>query len=100
VDRFPALYSHCIRKKLSVAQVSEAGVDASDFLVERLSVQAVGELEEARELLENCQFSDMEDGRQGAFCLPHGKYDSGGLYRLLKSRDGTPVPAAKFVWDS
>jgi hypothetical protein len=28
VDRFPALYSHFIRKKLSVAQVREAGVDA------------------------------------------------------------------------
>jgi len=87
-------------KKISVAQVREAGVDDSDFLVERLSVQAAGKLEEAQHLLENSQLSDLEDDRQGAFCLPHGKYDSGGLYRLRKSRDGTPIPAAKFVWDS
>lgn len=33
VDRFPALYSHYTRPKLSVRQVWEAGVDNPDFLV-------------------------------------------------------------------
>jgi hypothetical protein len=46
------------------------------------------------------QLTDADDARRGAFCQPNGKFDSGGLYILLKSRDGTPVPAAAFVWDS
>jgi len=46
------------------------------------------------------QFQDTLDSRAGAFSLPDGKFDSGGLYRLLKSRDGSPLPASKFLWES
>lgn len=33
VDRFSALYSHCVKKKLSVAQVRANGIDDQSFLV-------------------------------------------------------------------
>lgn len=91
VDRFPALYSHCIKKKLSVAKVRDMGVDSPGLFVDRLSLLAQAELSEVRQIIAGTQFQDTLDSRAGAFCLPNGKFDSGGLYRLLKSRDGSPI---------
>lgn len=53
-----------------------------------------------RTILEQTDLQNLTDLRKGPFCLPQGKFDSGGLYRLLKSKDGTPHPAACFVWNS
>jgi len=36
-DRFPALHSHCTKKKFSVAPVVAVGVDSPSFMVPRLS---------------------------------------------------------------
>jgi hypothetical protein len=100
VDRFPYLFSHCVKKNLSVAQVMADGLDNPGFLVRRLSAQANDQLDELRELLLHVELQSEPDVRSGPFCLPNGKFDSGGLYRLLKSRDGIVLPSAAFVWES
>jgi hypothetical protein len=51
-------------------------------------------------IMMHTELTATTDVRRGAFCLPLGKFDSGGLYRLLKSKDGNSVPEAKFVWTS
>jgi hypothetical protein len=40
-DCFPALYSHCSKKTLSVSQVMDEGIDSPGFLVRRLTTQAM-----------------------------------------------------------
>jgi hypothetical protein len=99
-DCFPALYSHCSKKTLSVSQVMDEGIDSPGFLVRRLTTQAMDQLEEVRHLLLHTELRDVPDARSGPFCLPQGKFDSGGLYRLLKSREGSPLQSASFVWES
>jgi hypothetical protein len=99
-DRFPVLHSHCARKGFSVAQIQASGIDSSQLWVPRMSQQAQSELNEVRTILLHTQFTDTVDSRKGPLCLPKGKFDSGSLYKLLKSKDGEPQPAASFVWDS
>ena len=99
-DHFPALHSHCAHKGLSIAQLQSCGIDCSQLWVPRLSQQAMSELDEVRSILEQSSTTAEPDSCQGPFCLPCGKFDSGSLYRLLKSKDGQPQPAASFIWES
>jgi hypothetical protein len=54
----------------------------------------VSDLIEVRSILACTELSDHDDVRKGTFCLPLGKFNSGGLYRLLKFRDGNSLPGA------
>jgi hypothetical protein len=99
-EKSPALFTHCTNKKISVKQVFTEGVDNEHFWVPRLTPQAMQDLAELKLIVQSRSLTPVPDSRRGPFCMPNGKFDSGNLYRLLKSKDGMPHPAAKFVWSS
>jgi hypothetical protein len=99
-DKFPALFIHCANKTASVQQVFHAGIDDNSFWVPRFTLPAGAELAELKIIMQATTLSPETDCRRGPLCLPNGKFDSGSLYRLLKSKEGTEHPAAKFVWSS
>ncbi|CAD6264990.1 unnamed protein product [Miscanthus lutarioriparius] len=83
--------------------VKETGVDGPGFWVDRLSLQASAELDEVRQLVNQTQLTDAEDARPDVehfVCQMESLTPADCTDRLLRSRDGTPVPAAAFVWDS
>jgi hypothetical protein len=89
-----------VKNNMSVAQIKQIGVDDASLWVPRMSSQAILELGEVRTTLQHTDLQDVADVRKGPFCLPQGKFDLGGLYRLLKSKDGNPQLVAGFVWSS
>ena len=84
-DRFPALYSHCTQKDVSVSYAVNSNLQ--NAFVNKLTTQAAVELGQVQ-LSYNKQRSidvDSEDTRQSPFSCGHGKLDTSAIYKLLKA---------------
>jgi hypothetical protein len=80
--------------------VLAAGLNQPSLFVPRLSPQAGAELQQLEDIVGQVVLNETRDARRGPFCIAQGKLDSGSLYRLLQSKDASPHPAAKFIWES
>ena len=95
-DRFPAIYSHCTRKELSVREAVQSNLD--DAFVPRLSNQTTLELHQIRGIVDQTSLSQGNDRRKSQFDCGQGKLDSFSIYRLLKARQQAADPTSDFIW--
>jgi hypothetical protein len=97
-DRFPILFSHCRNREATVKQAVSSLLQ--NAFVNRLSPQAISELQYVRQIIEATNLGDGDDKRLSPFCLGNGKFDTAGIYKLLKSRTGDRDPSSNFIWKS
>jgi len=95
-DLCPTLYSHCIEKDCTVAEMFSIGLPNS--LVPRLTARATSELHFVQQLLGGVNLDDSADKRLSVFSKGEAGLDTGALYRLLKSRGQRNDFGASFVW--
>jgi hypothetical protein len=97
-DRFPILFSHCIKKDISVRAAVSSQLHES--FVTRLSPQAICELETITAIIQSTILDETEDRRLSPFSLGNGKLDTSGVYKLIKSQGCSSNPASDFIWKS
>jgi hypothetical protein len=95
-DRFPAIYSHCTRKEVSVREAVLSNLH--NAFVPRLSNQATVELQQINAIIEQTALSQGNDLRKSQFDCGHGKLDSSSIYKLLKARQQPADPTSDFIW--
>ena len=95
-DRFPRLFSHCIRKACTVQQVITSNLQGC--FVNRLSTQAQLELQQLNVILQQSQLSEQPDTRLLAFSRTKDKLDTLAIYRLLKAQGQENDPTSSFIW--
>lgn len=95
-DRFPALFSHALKKDATVRQVLDRGVRAT--LVPRLNSAGEGQLPELMSLIAAVSLGAAGDTRVLSRCAKRtGALDAGALYKLC-SWGGVNAPYHAFVW--
>lgn len=95
-DRFPALYSHCTKKDISVREAMSSALDSS--FVPRLSSIAATELSQVRTIMALTPLSQTSDTRKSIFDFGNGKLDSSSIYKMLKARQHPAEPTSQFIW--
>ncbi|XP_066395841.1 uncharacterized protein [Miscanthus floridulus] len=95
-ERFPELYSHCIKQEISVKQVYEGHFETS--LVLRRSAAALDQLRQVNELMGNHTLSQGKNQRKTALSKRNGQLDTSMVYRAIKSANSRPDAWAKFVF--
>lgn len=96
MDRFPRLFTHCMKQDISVRQAVHSGLEGA--FVNRLSRQAHLELVELNEVLDSVELTDQPDRRLSPFSKTKDKLDTSVIYRMLKARDQVDSQTATFIW--
>jgi len=97
-DRYPSLLSHCRTTAQTVQDVCETGLRR--HLVPHLSRAAAAELAAVEEIAENTCLSEARDKRLSPMITLDGSLQTSTLYMLLRSGQGAPDAAAKFIWSA
>lgn len=95
-DRFPRLFSHCI-KPLCMVQDAISD-DLQGHFVNRMSPEALLELERVQRIMQETELSEQPDTRLSVFSRSNEKLDTSAIYRLLKARGQHDDPASTFIW--
>jgi hypothetical protein len=95
-DRFPRLFSHCIRKSATVQQVIDSNLQG--YFVNRMSNEALLELQQLNAIIQDSQLSDQPDTRISVFSRTKDKLDTSAIYRLLKAKGQENDPTSTFIW--
>jgi hypothetical protein len=82
-ERFPRLFSHCVKTECTVQQAILS--DLQGHFVNRKSLQAQSELQQLHDLLLQVQLSDQPDRRLSALSHTNDKLDMSAVYKLLKA---------------
>jgi hypothetical protein len=97
-DVYPALFSHCSSKEITVKQVLQEGLQ--QFLVPRLSLAVASELQQVEHILSSTTLSTEPDKRVTPFTKEGNALDTRTLYRLLKARGQQRDDRVVFVWQN
>ena len=95
-DRFPALYSYCTQKDVSVSYAVNSNLQ--NAFVNKLTTQAAVELGQVQLIIQQTTLDvDSENTRQSPFSCGHGKLDTSAIYKLLKARGRLSDWASEFI---
>lgn len=94
-DRYPRLFSHCVKKESTVQQAITTNLQGA--FVNRRSVQAQQELQQVLQLVRQTTLTD-QDKRLSQFSRTADKLDTLTIYRLLKAKGQSNDPASTFIW--
>jgi len=94
-DRFPAIFSHCVKKDDTVQQAITSNLSAA--FVPRQSAQAASQLQEIRNIIQDTALSSEPDQRLSPFDCGQGKLDYSSIYKLLKAKGRSADPSSEFI---
>jgi hypothetical protein len=94
--KFPSLFSHAKKTKVSVHEVLETGLAA--HLVPRLTPQAIEERDALQLVLDDVMLSEAPDVRHCPIAGVGGNLHTGSLYRVMCNGEGVHSAEAAFVW--